>query len=232
MPRTKTVFELTEQWLWPHACVVCGQHTDQPWPLCIDCQKLLPFVSGLTCLCCGQPLISTVGTCLRCRQAEYFFDTARPLFLFNGMVKILVSAYKSHNRRSLADFFAEQLALALDDVPEPCIVVPVPPRPWKIYRKGWDQIQSISVILERRYGFRVWRGLRRIKGGDQQKKLGARQRRQNIAGRFLAIRQLPVGYLPVIIDDVFTTGATVSDCARALKAAGAPTVHALVIALD
>lgn len=216
----------------PHQCVLCHGLTTRRWPLCPVCEQKLGRIGDPVCQRCGAPLISTDVTCMRCRQVEYSFDFARTLYMFAGDARRVILAYKSQSRTSLAGFFAAKLAASLEQYSEPLVLVPVPPRPGKIYTSGWDQVAIICRLLAKRYGFTVWSGLRRSRGGQQQKKLSATQRQLNMHGRFYTRKLPPETCLLLIIDDIFTTGATVSACARVLKAAGAGRVGVHVIAMD
>ncbi|HAW85081.1 MAG TPA: ComF family protein [Spirochaetaceae bacterium] len=218
----------------PHHCVVCGRslRRDPGWPLCPTCGAGLPRVRGAVCQWCGRPLLSERTTCLSCRRREDHAVAVTALFQYSASMVSLLSAYKSHGRRSLAGFFAACLATALAGRLVPFCLVPVPPRPGKIHRSGWDQVEELGRWLVRRYRLPVCRCLRRLKGGVQQKTLDAAARRVNMAGRFVLARKLPEGRELILIDDVSTTGATLEACAIALRTAGALQVSAIVLAAD
>ena len=168
---------------------------------------------------------------MRCRASEYSFDSAWPLFRYAGELRTLVLSYKSRGRRSLAPWFATMLAEALRDRYPGRLVVPVPPRPGKLRRKGWDQVEDIVRILERRFGVPVERALRRA-DGIEQKALDFAHRAENVRVRIGVRKGCRIPVDPILFDDVMTTGATLSECAAALKAAGAVRVDALAICAD
>jgi ComF family protein len=168
---------------------------------------------------------------MRCRGVEYRFDSAYPLFRYSGDARALILAYKSGARRSLAPFFARILAAALRERYPGRVVVPVPPRPGKLRRKGWDQVDDIARILERRHGVLVRRILERTAGAEQ-KALDLRGRAANLQGRIRVRRGAVIPEDPILLDDVLTTGATLSECASTLKSAGALRVDALAIGAD
>ncbi|MFP3959516.1 MAG: ComF family protein [Spirochaetaceae bacterium] len=113
------------------------------------------------------------------------------------------------------------------------LVVPVPASPAGRRRRGFDQSFRLARILERRYGAAVCRALRRT-GRRQQKQLDYEARSRNLRGAIsVARRRQPT--LPktvLVLDDVFTTGATVNECARVLREAGVETVDAVTLAAD
>lgn len=173
---------------------------------------------------------------MRCRGVEYGFDSTWPLFRYAGVVRSLILAYKSNQHRSLALFFAKAIAIALEEHFPGRIVIPVPPRPGKVRRTGWDQVEDLARILERHHGIIVSRILTRA-DGTQQKALDLEGRAANMRGK-IGISRLYNGQScvvpadPVLLDDVFTTGATLSECARTLKTAGSVRVDAVAIAAD
>jgi predicted amidophosphoribosyltransferase len=107
-------------------------------------------------------------------------------------------------------------------------IVPVPPRPGKIKRKGWDQIELLARRMERS-GVSVSRCLRRLPSRSQ-KELDRHGRAINLVGKMICIEPPPK--TAILIDDVITTGSTMDACARALKEAGCAHVYALAFCYD
>jgi ComF family protein len=168
---------------------------------------------------------------MRCRTNEYSFDSAYPLFRYDGDARTLILAYKSKKRRSLALFFALLIARGIEEKYPGRVVVPVPPRSGKKRRKGWDQVEDIVRILETRHGFIVARVLGRS-DGIEQKSLNLKERKLNMAGTIYMRKGRIAPDQPILLDDILTTGATLSECAAILKAGGASRVDACMIAAD
>jgi predicted amidophosphoribosyltransferase len=144
----------------------------------------------------------------------------------------LLARFKFEGRSRLASLFADMAEAAMDGPRGRLAVVPVPPRPG---RKGPDAIEMVARSLERRHGRRVLRLLAR-RGGAQQKSLDFMQRRDNLLGK-IALRSgsaygaaLPPSVL--LMDDVFTTGATLDACARTLREAGCRVVYAMTLTIE
>ncbi len=150
---------------------------------------------------------------------------------YHGRFKDLIAAYKFGRRPELAPFFAALAAARLSMEFPGRVLVPVPPRPGKLRSLGWDQVELVSRILERGYGVRVARVLRRLPAGEQ-KRLGRQERFRNAESAYGMARGRSAPPDPVLLDDIITTGATLSACAAALKRAGARRVDALALAAD
>jgi len=238
----KAVFFLRE-FFFQSGCAVCGRpcaSLDEAWyGLCNDCrakieQELASARALETCEYCGRPLISERGRCLSCRRSEdRAFDKAIVIFPYAGKYRKLLGSYKFDRHIALGNFFVEVIKGTLEDegLPVETGIVPVPPRPGKIRKTGWDQIEYLSKLLEKdvRFVFPVIRCLKRLRS-ISQKKLGRKNRQTNIKGRILSKKLIPKTAL--VIDDVITTGSTLNACASALKEAGAQTVYGLCLFYD
>lgn len=218
----------------PSDCVLCGAPlmpgARKPWPICEGCSSGLRPLGGERCDRCGLPLISERGSCMRCRGASRSVDSIHPLFSYAGPARDLVRAYKIRRRRSLAPFFAELFEEAYDRHWAGRTIVPVPPRPGKERIQGWDQVEEIVRILERR-GYAAARPLERRRSGEQ-KSLGRGERGANAKRAYTMRSGASAPLQALLVDDVVTTCATLDACAMALKLGGAVSVAALVFAAD
>jgi ComF family protein len=222
-------------WLVPHYCVLCGEREGESGtsiPLCARCIQSLVPIGGRRCGRCGKELYSEQEFCYACRNNERVCEEVYPIFRYADESARLLRSYKSGKRRSLAPFWAELFAGLIDTRWPERLIVPVPPRPEKLKRKEWDQIEAIARILERR-GYPVHRLLAR-KVDTQQKRLNREMRKKNAEKAYMVIPSMAgeVASSILLIDDVYTTGATIEACANALLINGAASVAALVIAID
>jgi ComF family protein len=238
----RIVFFLRE-FFFQSGCSVCGQPCasfDEAWyGLCDDCrgrieQELAETSALESCGYCGKPLISEQGRCLCCRRTEGLaFDRAIVLFPYAGKYRKLLSSYKFDKHIALGHFFAEVIRKTLIEkgIPIETGIVPVPPRPGKIRKTGWDQVEYLAKLLEKDKTcvFPVIRCLKRLRS-QSQKELGRKNRQTNIKGRIISKKPIPK--TAVIFDDVITTGSTLDACASVLKRGGAQTVYALSLFYD
>ncbi len=208
-----------------------GDRSGNGSPVCGDCRAALEPLSGERCVVCSMPLSSERGACMRCRSADYAFDSNYSVFAYGGPVRQLISGYKFGGRTRLARFFASYLAPVIGAKFPGRPVVPVPPRP---NRRSPDAVERIVRLLARAHGLPVCRCLERT-GGIPQKSLDFVQRAENLRGRIRVVAGQARGRVPsaaVLLDDVFTTGATADACARALREAGCAAVAVVTIAID
>jgi ComF family protein len=192
------------------------------------------------CSLCGRPLISEQGRCLSCREGEgRAFDGAFGIFPYAGTWRKLLRAYKFGQYRAVGNFLAEKLLEGLSlfkqarTLSSP-VWIPVPSRPGKRKRTGWDQTAYLARLLKSPYGGRfppipVYPCLRRLPS-QSQKELNRRDRKTNLRGRIRCTKRVPREVL--LFDDVITTGSTLDACAEALKKGGAETVYALSLFYD
>lgn len=220
--------------LFPPRCLLCGSlcepggHVGQ---VCAGCAASLPRIRGPACERCGIELISEERLCTRCRSRPFAFDRNVALFPYLGAVRELILRYKVAARPSLADLWAGLLEPVYRSLYAGLPLVPVPGRASVRRERGWEHVDLVASRLESRYGVPVLRALRRGGSGTAQKALDYEGRAANIRGTF-ACTAARVPPAVVVLDDVLTTGATLSECARLLRESGARSVWALTLAVD
>ena len=215
-------------------CAVC-EASCRVVPVCEKCEKTYFSVRTISfgiCRVCGKRLVSENKICTECRKSSVLqhTDGVFPLFSYRLWNIDLLCRWKMQEERQLSPFFAGKLASRLRELSNyfpDFAVIPVPPRPGKIRREGWDQVQELSEFLEYEYGFTVLRILER-RSVTEQKTL-ARTGRIETVGKSYCMKAgvFSVPDTVCLLDDVITTGATVESCASVLKSAGAKNVLAV-----
>jgi ComF family protein len=170
--------------------------------------------------------------CLTCLSAPPLYDYARSAGLYAGPLRDALHAFKFREKRAmarpLAALMLEQVAAALP--PDIAALVPVPLAKGRLRERGFNQAELLAERVGAALAIPVRRRwLGRVRETSAQSDLTAAQRRVNVEGAFLASRAA-AGHHVVIIDDVLTTGATVGECARALREVGARRIGVATVA--
>lgn len=225
--------------VFPRVCAGCGGRVgDATGHLCWDCQSQLPFVRQPYCLHCGDPVEGRVDeafTCHWCDELNPAFDYARSVVRYRGSVPRMIQAFKYHAAHYLTPDLVRLLMAGLETAPEfgPLdAVCCVPLHRVRQRERGYNQSALLAHGLAQQLGKPfLKRALVRHRQTGTQTHLSARERVANVHGAFAIRRHAAIAGLNVLLlDDVMTTGATVSECARILKAAGAAKVCVLTVA--
>lgn len=216
--------------LLPPRCVLCGLSCG-PVGICAGCRADLPW-HGPHCLCCGLPLGSArdeiCGACIQ--KPPPFKRTVCPL-RYEFPADRLVQAFKFKRQLAAGRVLSHLLydAVVRLETELPDMLVPVPLHRWRMFRRGFNQAGEMAAYAGRVLGVPLLAGaLRRRRNTPAQSGLSRRQRRKNLHGAFHWHGRVKPGRHVALIDDVMTTGTTLSECARVLKKSGARRVDVWV----
>ncbi len=229
--------------VWPPCCIGCGCVVESGDYLCTGCTEELVRPKHPFCAKCTRPFGDDgtpvrpggVGMCSECRAADHAFGCAVSFCRHDGLARDLVVRFKYHGehflRRPLAHLLAESLQTdeRLLDPPADALV-PVPLHRRRERERGFNQADALCRRLGRETGLPVWRALRRVRFTSVQARLSRPERLHNLRDAFQPAPRQPVtGAHLLLVDDVFTTGSTVHECARVLRTAGAASVRVLTV---
>jgi predicted amidophosphoribosyltransferase len=193
---------------------------------------LLAPVGPPWCGQCGAPTVWPVPACRECGPRRLGFATARAAVCYTGSARRLVSAWKEHGLRRFAPLAAELVA---ERVPRPAAdaVAYIPPDGYRSVRRGHHPARELAAALAERWQLPLEDLLVRTRPVARQAGLDRAARRANVRGAFASVHAGATAKPArgvILVDDVYTTGATVDAAATALRAAGAAEVHVVTFA--
>jgi ComF family protein len=212
----------------PSLCLAC-RVASPPDAVCRRCRAGLVALPGPRCRRCGSPAGAAVPPCQECRGRALAFAGAWAPFAYEGTARRLVAALKHRGATRAAAFMSDEIAARAPPGLLAGVLVPVPAHPARRRRTGMNQAACLARALSRRTGLPVAQVLARARGSTPQVGLARRERLANARGSVRAGRGPPAGRL-VLVDDVYTTGATLDACARALLVRGADEAVAITFA--
>ena len=217
----------------PRRCAVCDELLSYGTRgICKDCENRLPNVKEPRCFCCGRTLEDPEEEyCQECQENPHLFVRAFPLFQYIPPVSDAMAAMKYQGRAEYAGFYGtllgEQFRKDWMELRPDCLV-PVPVHPNRKRKRGYNQAELLAEAMSEVTGIPVRKKLL-IRSADTkaQKKLSKEGRRGNLAAAFSCEEEAPP--CVVLVDDIFTTGATADACTKSLLQAGARRVYVAAV---
>lgn len=229
--------------LYPPICALCRANLSDGRALCDDCDQDLPRLSPPFCQRCGEAFqgrIEDEFVCPNCSDLKFAFEFARSALVRDERTLEMIHRFKYGRELHLAqdlgwlaaESFADpRLAIALA---ERWPLVPVPLHRQRLQHRHFNQAEEICRVLAQRTGLPQIKALKRIRSTEHQTRLSRTQRMENLRGAFIVTRagrrrveKSPAGV--VLVDDVFTTGSTVDECAKILRRAGFQRVFVVTV---
>lgn len=231
-------------WLWltdliyPPRCPFCENilsEAEKEALVCDSCREKLPYVEENHCMKCGRPLLSEQEEyCRDCRKYKPYFQQGRSVFAYATPVRQSLYRMKNANRQEYIRFYGKEMNKMLGTWIQQIgteVIIPVPMYPKRKRIRGYNQAELLAAELGKQTGLPVAeRLLIKRKDTHAQKSLDARGRRQNLRDAFAVNYQFE-GERILLVDDIYTTGATLDAASRALLEAGAGAVYVISVAI-
>ncbi|HOV69765.1 MAG TPA: ComF family protein [Clostridia bacterium] len=222
------IAQLLSQLVFPDDCTckACGKEAlVNEYYLCEACMKDLVFI-GEACPKCGKPKLKA-KKCDDCKQTVHIFNKCVSVCEYDGTAEVLIKKLKYANQRHIALTIAKLMSAKLAGLNwKPDMIIPVPMHKKAQRRRGFNQAELLARTIADMCNVDMMRALVKTKETPPQAGLDRKGRLKNLRGSFSMDASYDVtGKSVVIIDDVFTTGATADACAEVLYAAGAKNVN-------
>ncbi len=220
----------------PPLCSGCGGYVKGNRFFCLECESKIKPVLPPFCPLCGRPYhLGEMHLCGECLKDTPFFKAARSVFFYEGPVREAIISFKFKENIALRKFWVREILFFLGSFLQkikPEVILPVPLHIKRLRQRGYNQSLLIAKDLAAKLGLRCEaRVLRKVKATPPQVGLTAAERERNVRGSFAVKKKERIkGKCVLLIDDVFTTGSTVNECARVLMQAGAKAVFVITLA--
>jgi len=215
--------------IFPPRCSLCGEILKLNSPLCEKCMQGIHFISSPLCVRCGLPFAAGEGSdhlCGDCLAGERPYAVARSMATYDGAMLDAIHKFKYHGKtgigKTLGNIMAD-FASGIWDMTAFDLIIPVPLHIRRLRERGFNQALILSRPLSRRFKIPLdFASLKRVRLTPPQVGLSKKERSINVRGAFSVIKPDRIdGKKILLIDDVYTTGSTLSECSRVLIDAGA-----------
>lgn len=216
--------------LLPPRCLLCAEPGADGHDLCATCAASLnPGYSA--CAQCALPLGQPAAACGRCLRQPPPYTHTIAAGLYQFPLDALLPRFKFHADLAAGRELVRLLLAVARHAERPQALIPVPLHPQRLRQRGYNQALELARPLSRALELPLQAGLlRRIRATAAQSELDAAARRRNVRGAFAVSADASLPDHVALIDDVMTTGATVSECARVLRRAGVARVDLWLVA--
>lgn len=223
--------------LYPRRCPVCDRPVRPMGALiCPECAGVPSGIGENRCLRCGRKVPWHMALCTLCRERRHYFSCGCSAFSYAG-IRDSLYRFKYMGRQEYAAWYGQEMTRALADrvrkggFPKPDLIVPVPLSDRRMRKRGYNQAALLAREVSKRCAVPCLEGaLLRVRDTRPLKNEGVLERQENLKRSFLVYGNDVKLKSIMLIDDIYTTGATVDACAKALLSAGAVNVTFLTLA--
>ena len=221
-------WDMVLQWFYPPRCILCGKlmKIGEQDIICQDCQNTVHWKEGAVCQKCGCSIYVNQKYCDRCQQENFVFEKGIAVFSYSDVRDTIAHfkfRYWKRDAVPLGKIMGDYLLTYYPELAEQSeILIPVPMYRKKQKMRGFNQSELLAKVIAERIEKPCVNHLVRIKETIPQSQLNPEERKQNLQGAFAVENVEEIkGKTILLIDDIFTTGTTINECAKVLYQNGA-----------
>lgn len=205
-----------------HSCISCGREIldGTKYQLCKKCEDKIDKIDGNTCFKCGEKLYGENLLCDYCKNFDYKFDENKSICYYAEVSASIIKSLKYGGKKYFAKHIAEFMCEDKDYFGGVDYITFVPMSKKNKRARGFNQAEEIAVEISKLMNIPVIKFIDKVKEHKHQAGLNQKQRLENLKGTFEIFEENSKeikGKVVLIVDDVFTTGATLSECSKILK---------------
>lgn len=198
-------------------CIFCNRETSE-YGICNACYLELPLILSPSCDICGGNLIGSATVCLECKNRKMHFDKCYSVLEYRDDVQIKIITFKQKGAKHIGLAFSHLIAKKFEELEEDIdIIIPVPIHEARLKERGYNQSEVLCNILNETGKVRTDILLRTV-DTPHQTGLSRENRQQNLEGAFVITdKRLLKDKTILLVDDIYTTGSTLNECAKTLR---------------
>ncbi len=221
----------------PPRCLICGKIVNNDYTLCNDCFYNINFITAPICKSCGLPLnykLDTNEYCANCIQEDNILKIVRSAVYYDEASKPLILDFKFFDHLENKKLLSNWLYIASSDIFNDHIdlIIPVPLHYLRLFKRKYNQSAILANELSKKVNISAdFKSLKKKRHTRPQVECNGKTRKKNVHNAFEISKPENIKNKHILlIDDVYTTGSTLNECAKVLIKAGATSVSALTVA--
>ncbi len=230
----KKVLSKIADLFFPRRCTICDKVIPDDAGICEQCKKRIQPIQGTVCMKCGKKLSDDRLYCYDCSRREHAYERNYAVFEYPHVRESLYR-FKYRGRAEYAAYYAKEACKRYGTCFEQLhadALVPVPLHKSRLRRRGYNQAEELARELSKLINVPVYAGyIGRVKATKPLKTLDVRQRQNNLKKAFLILQNDVKLKTIIVVDDIYTTGATVDSVTKVCKTAGVERVYSLTVAI-
>ena len=221
--------------IYPPRCPICGEPAPFGLEICPECRLRLPVIEAKRCRKCGKPIEDFDELCPDCEKEKHLYNCGLGIYIYDGTMRRAISELKYKGRREYGEVFGHLIfENARSELMywNPDCLIPIPLHPQRARERGYNQAGIISEAVSEKSGIPTRTDiLFRTMETGRMKELSAKDRTQNMIRAFAADGDCRGVKRVVLIDDIYTTGATIDAASAVLRKAGIDEIYFLAVCI-